>query len=262
MSRLEPVEPTIVARLRAVGCVFATDEARLLVSATSDPSELEAMVERRVAGLPLEHVLGWVEFFGLRLFVDPGVFVPRRRTEFLVRQASALIGSGALAVDLCCGCGALGAALASVRPGIELYASDLEPAAVECARRNLVPIGGRVYAGDLFAALPSMLRGRINVLMANVPYVPTDQVALMPPEARDHEPRVALDGGSDGLDVARRVAAGAVDWLAPGGHLLFEVGRRQAPAALATVSSYGLSARLAYDDEFEANVVIAGRSEL
>lgn len=165
----------------------------MILSTTTGPAELAAMVERRAAGLPLEHVLGWAEFSGLRIAVDPGVFVPRRRTEFLVRQAAALAGSGAVVVDLCCGSGALGAALAATLDGIELHATDVEPAAVRCARRNVADTG-RVYEGDLFEPLPGSLRGRVEILLANVPYVPTEDVELLPPEARIHEPRVALDG--------------------------------------------------------------------
>ncbi|MYR62648.1 putative protein N(5)-glutamine methyltransferase, partial [Streptomyces sp. SID625] len=96
---------------------------------------------------------------------------------------------------------------------VELHAADIDPAAVRCARRNIAPAGGRVHHGDLYAALPADLRGRVDVLAANVPYVPTGEVPLLPSEARDHEPPAALDGGADGLDVLRRVAAGAPDWL-------------------------------------------------
>lgn len=171
--------PTIVTALRAAGCVFAEDEAELIVSTAADPASLAAMVERRVAGLPLEHVLGWAEFGGLRIAVDPGVFVPRRRTEFLVRQAAALAGPGAVVVDLCCGSGALGAALAALPGRVELHATDIEPAAVRCARRN-IGAAGEVYEGDLFEPLPRSLRGRVEILLANVPYVPTDDVGLLP----------------------------------------------------------------------------------
>ena len=113
-----------------------------------------------------------------------------------------------------------------------------------------------MYCGDLFEPLPTELRGRIDVLVANVPYVPTAAIALMPPEARDHEPRVALDGGSDGLDVARRVIAAAPDWLAPAGSLLFETSESQAPAAVATVAAAGLAARVVSDDDRGATVVV------
>src|SRR5690242_4963162 len=135
------VPDSVVARLRAAGCVFAEDEARLLMSAARTPAELDAMVGQRAAGLPLEQVLGWAEFCGLRITVAPGVFVPRRRTEFLVRQAVALARTGAVIVDLCCGAGAIGAALAAAVEGAEVYAADIDPAAVRCARQNLPQIG-------------------------------------------------------------------------------------------------------------------------
>jgi release factor glutamine methyltransferase len=247
----------IIDRLRAVGCVFAEDEADLLVTTARTPDELADMVARRVAGLPLEHVLGWAEFCGLRIAVDIGVFVPRRRTEFLVRQAAFLARPGAVVVDLCCGSGAVGTALAAAVAPIELYAADVDPVAVRCARRNIGPAGGRVFEGDLFRPLPAHLRGRVDVLAVNAPYVPTDAIALMPPEARLHEPRVALDGGADGLDVQRRVAAGAPDWLAPGGHLLVETGERQAALAMETFAAQGLSSRTVRSDELSATVVIA-----
>jgi release factor glutamine methyltransferase len=259
----------IVARLRAAGCVFAEDEARLLVSAARTPADLAAMVDRRAAGLPLEHVLGWAEFCGLRIAVDPWVFVPRRRTEFLVRQAAALARQAAspaqalarppVVVDLCCGSGAVGAALVAALGQVELYAVDLDPAAVRCARRNVVTAGGRVYEGDLYQPLPATLRGRVDVLVANAPYVPTEAVGLLPPEARTHEPRVALDGGSDGLDILRRVVAAAPLWLAPGGHLLVETSERQAPQLADTVARNGLLPRVARSDERNATVVIATR---
>jgi release factor glutamine methyltransferase len=247
----------VVDRLRVAGCVFAEDEAGLLVAASGSPEELAELVDRRVAGLPLEQVLGWAEFCGLRIAIDPGVFVPRRRTEFLVAEAAALTRSGTVVVDLCCGSGAISAALAAAVPGIEVHAADVDPAAVSCARRNLP--AGQVHEGDLFDALPPVLRNRVAVLVANVPYVPTDAIALMPPEAREHEPRVALDGGDDGLDVARRVIAAAPGWLAPGGSLLFETGEQQASAAVAAVRAGGLAARVASDDELGATVVVGTR---
>ena len=246
----------MVRTLRAAGCVFAEDEARLLLAAAGSPGELAAMVERRVAGLPLEHVVGWAEFCGLRITLDPGVFVPRRRTEFLVAQAIALCGPRPVVLDLCCGSGAVGAALAAARDGAELHAADLDPAAVRCARRNVAAAGGRVYEGDLFDPLPADLRGRVDLLAANVPYVPSGSVGLLPSEARDHEALIALDGGPDGLDVLRRVAAEASHWLAPGGSLLSETSERQADDALEILRAAGLTARLATDDELYATVIV------
>ncbi len=161
------------------------------------------MTARRVAGEPLEQVVGFAEFCGLRIAVAPGVFVPRLRSTALVRRAAHGLGPGDVVVDLCCGTGAIGAALRAAVPGLEVYAADVDPAAVDCARRNLPP--DRVRCGDLYDALPHGLRGRVAAVVANAPYVPTEAIATMPPEARDHERRVALDGGADGLDVQRGV---------------------------------------------------------
>ncbi|TFV66360.1 UNVERIFIED_ORG: putative protein N(5)-glutamine methyltransferase [Bacillus sp. AZ43] len=250
----DPTESTVVARLRAAGCVFAEDEARLLVAAAASGAELEDLVDRRVEGEPLEHLLGWVGFCGLRLAVGPGAFVPRQRTALLARQAVSLARPGGVVVDLCCGVGAVGAAVIASVPGTELHAADISPEAVALARRNLPD--AEVHQGDLFDALPARLRGRVDVLAANVPYVPSGAVALMPPEARDHEPRAALDGGADGLDVARRVLAGAPPWLAPAGSVLFEVAEEQVPAAVDAVTAAGLRARVVADDELGATVVV------
>jgi release factor glutamine methyltransferase len=241
--------------LRAAGCVFAEDEAELLIATAPTASDLARLVAQRVAGLPLEQVLGWAEFCGLRIAIDPGVFVPRRRSEFLVRQAAAVAQPGAVVVDVCCGSGAIGAALAAVQR-IELYAVDLDPVAVQCARRN---IDGRVYQGDLYDPLPATLRGRVDVLIANAPYVPTDEIALMPPEARLYEPQVALDGGVDGLAIQRRVVAGAPLWLASVGTLLIETSDRQAAHTADIVASAGMQPRVVSSDELDATVVIGIR---
>jgi release factor glutamine methyltransferase len=231
----------------------------LLISAARTPAELAAMVARRAAGFPLEHVIGWAEFCGLRVAVDPGVFVPRQRTQFLVRQAAALARPGAVVVDLCCGSGAVGAALAAAVERIDLYAADIDPAAVRCARRNVTAAGGQVYEGDLYDPLPATLLGRVDVLVANAPYVPTEAIGLLPREARLYEAPVALDGGADGLDVQRRVAAAAPLWLAPGGHLLVETGERQAPQTVEIFARNGLIPQVASSEELEATIIIGTR---
>ncbi|MEV0203173.1 HemK family protein methyltransferase [Nonomuraea sp. NPDC050691] len=290
----------VTARLRAAGCVFAEDEAELLTSTARTAADLAAMVDRRVAGLPLEHVLGWAEFCGLRVTIDPGVFVPRRRSEFLAAQAIDLArrtltdGSGGppagrpvVVVDLCCGSGALGAAVAAAlsapaepapnepvptepvpaefapgaeervaRAPVEVHGVDIDPVAVRCARRNLAPAGGHVHQGDLYEPLPDRLRGRVGVLLASPPYVPSGAIGLLPAEAREHEPLLALDGGADGLDIVRRVIAGAPLWLAPGGHLLVETSERQATNTAEAMSRAGLTPRVTSSDELYATVVI------
>ncbi len=275
--------------------MFAEDEAAVLLATATGPAELERMAALRCAGHPLEQAVGWAEFCGLRVLVDPGVFVPRRRTELLAREAVALARGAVdraagrtadraahrvshraahraahrpaegdpgpdepVVLDLCCGTGALGLAVATAVPGVALYAADLEPAAVRCARRNLEG-RGTVLEGDLVEPLPGALRGRVDVLMANVPYVPSAEIALLPPEARLHEPRVTLDGGADGLAVLARVAALAPAWLRPGGSCLVETSDRQVTGALDLMTAHGLHPRLVEDEELGATVVVGAR---
>lgn len=247
----------LVTRLRAAGCVFAEDEARLLIAETSG-SSLEDLVTRRIAGEPLEHVLGWAQFHGRRYVVGPGVFVPRPRTESLVDRAVSLVAEGDLVVDLCCGSGAVGAAIARAR-STRLIGIDVDDAAVEIARRNLEPVGGIALTGDLFAPLGPEVRGAVRLIVVIAPYVPTEHVDLLPHEARDYEPRVALDGGADGLDLLRRVAAQAADWLSPGGHLITEVATTQAAELADLLIGGGLRA---WVEDDESAIVIARAPEL
>lgn len=250
----------VIARLRASGSVFAEDEAELLIAEARTADELDAMVVQRVSGLPLEVIVGWAEFAGLRIVVESGVFVPRRRTEVVVREAVAFAEPGSVVLDLCCGTGAVGAAIHAAVGGVELYASDIEPAAVRCARRNVESVGGQVFEGDLFDPLPASLRGRVDLLVVNAPYVPTDAIALMPPEAREHEPHITLDGGADGVDVQRRVAAGAAEWLAPGGHLLIETSREQASRTAEAFAVSGLTAEVRRAEDVDGTVVMGTRT--
>ncbi|HEX8866682.1 MAG TPA: putative protein N(5)-glutamine methyltransferase [Lentzea sp.] len=242
-----------VDRLRAAGCVFAEEEAALLHDAATSPEHLEEMVTQRVEGLPLEHVVGWAEFCGQRITVDKGVFVPRHRTELLVDLATELNPS--TLVDMCCGSGAVGAVIQRRLPNATVYAADIDPVAVQCARKNLT----NVFEGDLFDALPTHLRGTIDVVVANVPYVPTGDIRFMPPEARDHEARVALDGGADGLEVLRRVADRAGSWLRLGGVLISETSARQAPDALGVFAHHSFQARLVTRDDTTAVIGQLGR---
>lgn len=296
-------------RLRSAGCVFAEAEAAVLSAAADDEESLTGLVSRRAAGEPLEQVVGYADFGGLRIRLRPGVFVPRVRSELLARlatdaarrtaadraaahragahqattgptatgraatgraatgraatgraeedqavedQATADKGRGPVVVDLCCGSGALGAVVVDRVPGVRLHATDVAAAAVACARDNLAGTGAAVHRGDLFAALPATLHGRVDVLLANVPYVPTAHLPLLPAEARLHEPREALDGGGDGLDMFRTVVAGAPRWLAPGGVLLSECTGAQAAAAVAAIRAAGLRPEVVEDEEATA----------
>ena len=278
-----------IVRLRLAGCVFAEDEAAVLGAAAADAAHLHQLVDRRVRGEPLEQVVGHADFCGVRVRLRPGVFVPRVRSELLVHTALAELShhpDGRTVVDLCCGSGALGLAVRQKAPSIRLLAADSDPVAVACARDNL---GGDVFQGDLFAALPETLRGRVDVLLANVPYVATAHIPLLPAEARLHEPRTALDGGTDGLDIFRAVIAGAAGtstpagatgtptpaglplpetptqeggWLAPGGLLLSEITEAQTDAAVAAVRAAGLVPGIVQNEDLEARVVTARRPEL
>ncbi|MDR7384033.1 putative protein N(5)-glutamine methyltransferase [Promicromonospora iranensis] len=270
----------LVARLRAAGCVFAEDEARIITEAADgDVARLEELVVARVVGLPLEHLVGWAELDGRRWRVSPGVFVPRQRSELLVREATArAAGDGAatgpvLLVDLCCGCGALGGAVAArllaTGRDVEIHAADVDPVAVACAHDNLRtlaenaaahPAGAltaHTYAGDLADPLPAEVWGRIDVLVANAPYVPTSAISLMPPEAREHEPHAALDGGDDGLAILRRVIDLAPKLLRPGGHLLVETGDGQVSAAVGHLEAAGLTTTVLSDDDLGATALAA-----
>ncbi|MBT0995181.1 putative protein N(5)-glutamine methyltransferase [Cellulomonas sp. DKR-3] len=258
--------------MRAAGCVFAEEEAALLLAHATDTglgtAGLEALVARRCAGEPLELVVGWAELGGVRVAVAPRVFVPRRRSLVLVDAADALLastprgrdGDATVVLDLCCGTGAVGAVLLARRPDLEVHAADVDPDAVACARRNLP--ADRVHEGDLFGALPRGLAGRVDLVVANAPYVPSDAIATMPPEARDHEALVALDGGPDGLDLHRRIAAEIGPWLAPGGSLVLETSVRQAPRTVEILTRAGMVCRTDHDDEVDGTAVVAHRDAL
>lgn len=249
----------MVARLRAAGCVFAEDEASLLRGVATSTAELMSLLERRVAGEPLEHVVGWVELGGSRFAVGPGVFVPRQRSRVLVEASLALLDGreNPVVVEICCGAAAIAAAIGRARPDAEVWASDLDPAAVEVARRNLC--ADRVVQGDLFDGLPASLLGRVDLVVANAPYVPTEEIAMMPIEAREHEPRLALDGGADGVDLHRRLAADAGRWLAADGAVVIETSRPQVGLTRAALAEHGLTTTIRRDEEVDGTAVIGRR---
>jgi release factor glutamine methyltransferase len=242
--------------LAAAGCVSARAEATWLLDESSDPEGLRAMVARRVAGEPLQYVIGWAPFGPLRLRVGPGVFVPRPETEGLAARAAAL--RPRVAVDLCTGSGAIACYLAAEVPGARVLATELDPGALAWARANAGRFGVELLAGDLDEPLPAELAGSVDVLCANLPYVPSAAIATLPRDVRDHEPRLALDGGPDGLDMLRRLAPRAGRWLAPGGTLLCEIGEDQAQAAMALLSAAGLAEVAVHPDLVGRDRIVEG----
>lgn len=218
-----PDDP-IVRLLRRAGCVFADDEAALLREHAADATELDTLCARRVAGVPIEHLVGWVQFGELRLSVGPGVFVPRQRSLLLARTAIAAAGArrSPTVLEAFCGVAPIAASVAAAVPGVELHVVDADDTALGFARRNL-PGGTGIHLGAGLVPLPAALRGRLDVIAAVPPYVPESALGLLAPEARDHEPRGALLGGPDGLDHITALIADAGRWLAVGGELLIEM---------------------------------------
>jgi len=233
------VRAQVVGALSAAGCVAPEAEAReLLEASATGRGSIDELVARRVRGEPLAWIVGSALFCGLRVRVDGGVFVPRPQTEALARRAASLLPPRGVAVDLCTGSGAVAAFLSSVRPAARVLATDVDPAAVACARGN----GIEALLGDLTAPLPATLRRGVDVVTAVPPYVPTDELRLLPRDDVAFEPRRALDGGPRGTDALDRVVREAPAWLRSGGAVLLEIGGDQAGEVAGALASAGLSA--------------------
>jgi release factor glutamine methyltransferase len=261
LGRRRELRDWATRELAAAGCVSAAAEASWLLEEAPDEEALRAMVARRAAGEPLQYVIGWAPFGPLRLAVGPGVFVPRPETEGLADRAATRLraaGGPRVAVDVCTGSGAIACFLAAEVPGARVLATELDPGALAWARPNAERYRVELLAGDLDAPLPPELAGRVDVLCANVPYVPSGAIATMPRDVRDHEPRLALDGGPDGLDVLRRLVARAGHWLAPGGGLLCEIGEDQAQVAAALLTAAELAEVAVHPDLVGRDRIVEG----
>jgi release factor glutamine methyltransferase len=222
------VTDDLVARLRAVGCVFAEEEAAEIRRVGGDPDEI---IAARAAGVPLEHALGIAVFAGLDLEIGAGVFVPRRRAEVLVDAAVAARPDARVVVDLGCGSGAIAAALATRLPRAHAYAVDVDPDAIAYAVRNGERYGFAAASGDWWDALPRELRARVDLAVAYLPHVPTSRLDDIPDDFRRHEPERTAAGGPDGLDPLRAVLRDLDDWLSPGGLLVTLVAHEQLETA-------------------------------
>jgi release factor glutamine methyltransferase len=249
-----PPEPVTQA-LADAGCIAPAEEARELVAAAhGDPDVLADLVARRTRGEPIAWLTGTVTFCGLTLAIVPGVYVPRARTEPLARRAATHLQPGGVAVDLCTGSGAIAAVLASAVPTARVLATELDPTAAGCARRN----GVEVHEGNLDDALPPELEHRVDVMTAVVPYVPTDALGLLPRDVLAFEPLLALDGGVDGTELLVEVVRRAPRWLRPGGWLLVEVGGDQADAVERRLVARGFAdADVMVDEDGDPRAVAA-----
>ena len=213
---------------------------------------IRALVARRRKLEPIAYILGRREFYGRVFEVTPAVLVPRPETELVVERALGLLapGSDARVLDLCTGSGAIAVSIAAERPEVKVDATDLSAAALEVARRNALAHGVservRLLEGDLFAPLPN--DARYALIVANPPYIPDAEVATLAPDVAAWEPHLALAGGPDGLAIVRRIVAGAPRVLAPGGHLVFEIGKGQAQAVLALLGAPSWTHACAHQD--------------
>ena len=235
----------VLRTLERGGFVAPGAEADALLEASSEGvGPIEDLVARRLRGEPLAWITGWVRFCSLRVRVDRGVFVPRLHTEALARRAVELLPTAGIAFDLCTGSGAVGAVLGSARPRASVVATDLDPVAVACAQRN----GVHALEGDLDGPLPPSLRERVDVLTAVVPYVPTEELHLLPSDVGANAPRLALDGGHRGTTMLERAAEAAARWLHPSGTVLLELGGDQAGEVGTKLADVGLSEILVHQD--------------
>jgi release factor glutamine methyltransferase len=245
----------IARRLADAGCVAAEAEAAELLASARDAEELDAFVRRRITGEPLAWIIGGVEFCRVRVRVHPGVYVPRWQSEALAGRAAALLPPDGVAVDLCTGAGAIACVLQAAAPAARVVATDVDPVAVGCARRN----GVDALLGDLDGPLPAALLGTVDVMVAVVPYVPTDALAFLPRDVTAFEPRWALDGGPGGLELLAAVVARSTRWLRPGGRLLLEVGGDQAPVVAGQMAGVGFVDIAVHRDEEGQDRTIEGR---
>jgi release factor glutamine methyltransferase len=243
VDRLASVDRLAALRttLSAAGFVAPEEEANeLLARAGGDDALLHALVARRLTGEPLAWITGRTTFCDLEIRVDPGVYVPRWQTEQLARRAVELLPPAGTAVDLCTGTGAIARTLQAAHAqdgvhGARVLATDMDGRAVACARAN----GVEAYCGDLFAPLPGPVEGRVDVVVAVVPYVPTAALALLQRDTLTFESPLSYDGGPDGTDILRRVLTESPRYLRAGGRVLLELGGEEADALSGELSRLG-----------------------
>lgn len=245
----------LAARLAEAGFPAAREDAEQLVTAAGgDSALLDEWTTRRLAGEPIEWLVGYVTFLGSRVGMEPGVYVPRPQTEALAQRAIGLLPQNGTAVDLCTGSGAIAVALRAARPTARILATDLDPVACRCARAN----GVEVYQGHLADPLPAEVTGAVDVVTGVVPYVPTEEIPFLPRDVRAHEPVLALDGGTGGTRLLVEAVYAAARLLRPGGHLVVELGGAQDTRLRSQLTAAGFRgiARLV-DDEGDLRGIAA-----
>lgn len=227
--------------------MFAEAEARALRAAFLD-AHLDAAVARRASGVPLEQVLGFADLAGARVDVTEGVFVPRERAAAIVDVAAARHPNARVAVDLGCGAGTLAALLTRCCRGARVIGADIDENALSCARRTASRYGFEIRSGSWWNALPGDLRGQIDLAVAYLPHVPTQELSRIHADFRSHEPRSSVDGGVDGLDPLRQVAVALGDWLSPSGFFATLVAPQQVEAAAEVLAAFHVETVRTEDD--------------
>lgn len=274
--------PEVDVRLlaaHALGIPHRRVRSGLDAATTEQLDVLERLVERRAQRVPVQQLTGTAPFRYLDLLVGPGVFVPRPETEVLVGLGLDLLRRGAVGeartvVEPCTGTGAVGLALATEQPGLRVISTELTPAAVELARRNLARVEAgeadveglaagssvQILQGDLLAPVPASLRGEVDLLISNPPYLPQSARTELPPEVADHDPDTALFGGPDGYEVVDRLVQAADTWLVPGGWLVLEIDDRRGEVAARRAEAAGLhEVRVTTDLTGRDRVLVARR---
>ena len=223
-------------------------------------------VKRRASGEPLQYVTGEVCFRHIVVQVEPGVFIPRPETEVLVDAALELVRDvrAPLVLEACTGSGCIACAIATERPDALVVATEISPGSASVARANAerLGVGDRVSVleCDLFADAPAHLRGSVDLVVSNPPYIPSGDLPSLPAEVLGFEPHLALDGGPDGLDLVRRLAADAAAWLAPGGGFAVEIDETCGSGALAGVEEWYQEVRVIRDLAGRERVVVGRKA--
>ena len=225
--------------------VCGTDRQAMLLApervlSSAEEEQYRQVIERRTQRIPLQHITGTQFFMGLEFAVDSRVLVPRPDTEILVEEVLKDGAAGARILDLCTGSGCILLSILKYSNSAVGIGADLSADALQVARGNAqkLQIAADFYEGDLFAALPQAAAG-FDIIVSNPPYIESAEIATLMPEVREHDPRMALDGGADGLDFYRRIADGAPEYFAAEGRLYLEIGSTQAPAVEALLRQRG-----------------------